>query len=414
MRNILLLSLLLIVETAYAGGYQTGLQGNANQGMASTGMALTRDASSMFYNPGCLGVTDFADYTFSLGLTGAMGMTAYEAPQPSDYKTSTSLAPSSPFYFFFAKRLSKFFTLGMSAYTPFNSSIHWESDWKGKYIVTDYMIKTYYIQPTLSFNIKNKLGIGAGLVYGIGKFGYNFAIPGRYGQVDNGTAELTATSAKATNLGVNAGIFLHICKRIKVGASFRSPLKMDFNEGDVKNTTASSLTDSFPNTSFKTSVPMPAVVGLGFAFTITPKLILSLDGEYYFWNVNKKLEINFAETTTLQRDILFLNDFVNTFSAKLGGEYAFSKKLALRAGAFFDQSPIKKDHVTPLLPDADKIGITLGAGYSPLENLSFDISVQYVNIFSRSARYKYPDGNYFEGTYSTTGIYIGLGLAYKM
>ena len=44
---------------------------------------------------------------------------------------------------YLAKKLSKHFTLGICTYSPFNSSIHWKSDWKGKYIVTDFLIKTF-------------------------------------------------------------------------------------------------------------------------------------------------------------------------------------------------------------------------------------------------------------------------------
>lgn len=423
MRNIITLFILLSGVTALAGGYQTGLQGNVNQGMGSTGLSLTKDVSSMFYNPGALGMADFQNYSLALGLTGALGFSSYSAPQPSDYSTSTSLAPSNPFYFYLAKKLSKHFTLGICTYTPFNSSIHWKSDWKGKYIVTDFLIKTYYIQPTLSYNLSDKFGVGVGLVYGIGKFGYNFDIPGRYADVDNGTAELEGTSSSLTNIGVNAGIMIRLSKKFKLGLSYRSAIKMKFNEGDVKNTTASSLVDSFPNTTFKTTVPMPAVAGLGISYQVNGKLLLALEGEYTFWNINKSLEVDFKENTSLQRNIRFQNDFINTFAVRLGGEYTFSEKFRLRAGAYYELTPVKKDNVTPLLPDANHLGISLGAAYSPTKDLSIDFSVQYVSFAGRDGRYHYPanpgdnsgvDPGYFEGKYTTTAIYLGIGVTYKL
>jgi len=423
MRNIIKLFILLSGFASVAGGYQTGLQGNATQGMGSTGLSFTRDVSSMYYNPGALGMTDFQNYSFAAGLSGALGFSSYSAPQPSDYSTTTSLTPSNPFYLYLAKKLSKHFTLGICTYTPFNSSIHWKSDWKGKYIVTDFLIKTYYIQPTLSYNLSDKFGIGVGLIYGIGKFGYNFAIPGRYADVDNGTAELDGTSSSMTNLGFNAGIMIKLSKKFKLGLSYKSEIKMKFNEGNVKNTTASSLQDSFPNTTFKTTVPMPAVAGLGISYQLNDKLLLAIEGEYTFWSVCKNLDVDYKENTTLQRDISFRNDFINSFAVRLGGEYTFGEKFRLRAGGYFELSPVKKDHVTPLMPDANRIGISLGAAYNPTKDLTIDFSVQYVDFAGRDARYQYPandndhsglDPGYFEGTYKTTAIYLGIGVTYKL
>ena len=60
----LLPGLLLIAVPAFsfAGGFQIGLQGARQNGMAQTGTALSLDASSLFFNPGSACFLDSASH----------------------------------------------------------------------------------------------------------------------------------------------------------------------------------------------------------------------------------------------------------------------------------------------------------------------------------------------------------------
>jgi long-subunit fatty acid transport protein len=64
----------------------------------------------------------------------------------------------------------------------------------------------------------------------------------------------------------------------------------------------------------------------------------------------------------------------------LGGDYDVTKKLQLRGGGLFYWAVVPDDHYIPAIPDANKLGVTLGSRYNLTKNMSLDLS--YVNIFS--------------------------------
>ena len=98
--------------------------------------------------------------------------------------------------------------------TPLDIIQHGKVDWEGRYIVLSAKLNTLFIQPTFSYKISEKLGIGAGFV---------FAVP-----TINGIALIVADGAdaqfdgKATGFGFNAGINYAINKKLTAALTYRS------------------------------------------------------------------------------------------------------------------------------------------------------------------------------------------------
>ncbi|WP_256372874.1 outer membrane protein transport protein [Breoghania sp. L-A4] len=64
----------------------------------------------------------------------------------------------------------------------------------------------------------------------------------------------------------------------------------------------------------------------------------------------------------------------------LGGEYDWNEQLTLRAGAAYEMSPIDTGIRSLRLPDDDRIWLSAGMTYKPMENLSLDLG--YTHIFT--------------------------------
>jgi long-chain fatty acid transport protein len=58
--------------------------------------------------------------------------------------------------------------------------------------------------------------------------------------------------------------------------------------------------------------------------------------------------------------------------------------LNVRGGAYYDQTPVQAGYMTPETPDADRIGLTLGLGIKPTENLFIDASVLFIMGMKRT------------------------------
>jgi long-chain fatty acid transport protein len=67
-----------------------------------------------------------------------------------------------------------------------------------------------------------------------------------------------------------------------------------------------------------------------------------------------------------------------------GGEYRLDDRWTLRAGAAYELSPIDTQVRSVRVPDADRIEVSVGAGYKWSDKLSFDAA--YSHLFVKQAR----------------------------
>jgi long-chain fatty acid transport protein len=85
-------------------------------------------------------------------------------------------------------------------------------------------------------------------------------------------------------------------------------------------------------------------------------------------------------------------------------------KLALRAGFIYDATPQPDKAVDPTLPDANRIEVTVGAGYQLTGMISIEVAYQYVKASDRTVT---APTNSFPGTYKTTANLFGVNLGLK-
>lgn len=412
--TLTLVFLVLSISVIVAGGYQSFLNSASNTAKGNTGIAFSNGVDAIGYNSGALAFGGFDKYSLSFGLSVNMNFNTYYDSK-SDYTSNSKMFPNTPFYFYVAKKFSKLFTFGIGVYSPYSYSVHWDADWKVNTIVQDFSFKTYFIQPTASFNISDIVGIGVGVIYGIGKLNYNYAIPVSWDNVKYGKSSLEGTSAGLTNFGGNIGLLFKVSKKLNIGLTYQYGMNLKFKDCDVKNTTASSLVDSFPNTKFNTAIPIPSYLGIGISYKFSEKLMLELNGRYNFWSVNDSFNISFEKKTGLQPDVKYCNNYQNTFSINVGGSYMFSEKFTFMFGAFYDLSPIKKSNLTPIQPETDQMGASLGFAYKAIKDLSIDFGLQYIMNLKVDGKYNYVNdiSNSLEGTYSGSKILVSLGLSHK-
>lgn len=84
-------------------------------------------------------------------------------------------------------------------------------------------LRAIFFQPTLSYRINNKLGIGAGFVYANGKVNLQKDIPVIDQNGNYGHAEL---SGKASGFGFNLGVYYTPIEKLSIGLTHRSKVDM--------------------------------------------------------------------------------------------------------------------------------------------------------------------------------------------
>lgn len=389
----------------YAQGYQVNLQGQVQQGMGGAGTAYMQDAAALFFNPG--GVSFLKDRSINLGVSPTFAKSTFL--DKSTNQTANTNSPSSfPFaaYGVCGATDSSKLKYGLAVYTPFGSTIQWEDQWMGRFTLTRLQLQAIFFQPTVSYKLSNKLGIGAGFVYSMGKVNLQKDIPVADATGNYGHAEL---AGKANGFGFNAGIYFKPVEKFSIGLTYRSQVNMKVKDGEATFTVPAALSGNFPNGKFTSSLPLPQVLTLGLAASPSDKFTLALDINYVGWKAYDTLAFDYETNTSSLADTKSARKYENTFAFRLGGEYKVIDGLAVRLGIAYGISPVQDGYVTPETPDANRVIYTAGLGYTIKKKFGVNASF-YFSSFKRE------DTNLetgLSGTYKTNVCIPGIALFYK-
>ena len=429
----LAIALIAFTYSVKAEGYAVNVQGAKQTGMGHVGVAINWDASSMQFNPGALATID-AKYSLAMG--GSLIWTKTEFTS-SDYENNATDNPiNTPFYLYGSAKLNDKLAVGLAVYTPFGSSNMWGDNWAGKYLVQDISMKAVYIQPTVSYKVNDWMSIGAGLNIVYGEFELNkaFAIqnPADGSTLADGSANLSGNTIK---YGYIIGIFLQPNDKLNIGISYRSQvdIELDDSEGEGEFTYPSSI-DGIPDAmtqaliagykaagatdgSFTATLPLPASLNVGFAYQIDEKWLVSADLNFVEWSVYKNLEFVSEDAAALNS--LNKRNWDDAMTYRVGAQYTANEKLDLRAGFYYDETPVQDNYYAPETPGANKIGVTVGASYKLSDKFSLDAAILYAigentkgyDTNSTSIAYYGEEG--FGGKYKNTAIFPTIGITYN-
>jgi long-chain fatty acid transport protein len=390
-----------------AQGFQVNLQGQAQQAMGGAGNAFIQDGSAVFFNPG--GMSFLKENSVSIGATATIANgTFLDADNNSSAKTVSPVSTPFTVYGVYGKQDGKLkdFKFGLGVYTPFGSIVTWENGWTGRFALTSLKLQAIFYQPTVSYKVCEKLGVGAGFVFATGNVELKQDLPVVDANGNYGKADLVGS---ANGYGFNAGVYYKPCPKFSVGLTYRSQVNMKVSNGTATFTVPPSLATNFPSGPFSSSLPLPSVLTLGLSDSLTSKLTLALDINYVGWKSYDTLRFDYKNNTSALQDTKLPRDYKNTFAFRLGAQYRVTDKITARAGLNLELTPIPSGYVTPELPDASRVNYAVGIGYKLSNHLVIDASYTYEN-FKRS------DNNQalqLNGTYKTTISAPGLALTYK-
>ncbi len=409
MRNLRYLFWFLLLTSSpglFAGGYQVSLHGQKQIGMGSVGTSLVHDASCMFFNPGGL-----AMMKQKFSVTGGVSFLrsyAVFSKDYTDYQAETDNPMGTPFTFYAAMKINEKLAAGLAVNTPYGNRLKWGDDWAGRYLIQDISLASVFFQPTVSYKLHPNLSIGAGLVYATGSVDLNKAVPVAYQNGGDGKVNI---SGSASSYGYNAGLLFKKGK-LSIGIDYRSRVDMALDEADASFTVPASLSANFPaENKTKVSLPLPANLDVGASFEVNKKLTAGFSLNYVFWEVYDSLIFDFQTNTPALADSRNPRAYENRLIVRVGAQYDLSEKLTVRAGGYYDPSPVNHDYFNPETPSLDITAFSCGLSYRPFERLSFDASFLYLMGSEMHMQYQ-PDN--FGGTYKTR-IYIpGIGVSYEI
>jgi len=389
----------------WAQGTQVNTQSQKAVGMAGAGSALFVDGSSIFYSPGALSKMD--GNAVAVGVSGVMYRSAFREVNSNDvHRTKFKVTPPFSLFATFGPGDARW-KAGLGVYTPFGGSVNWGTEWPGRFELNSLQLRAIYIQPTFSYKLTERLGVGAGFVYNIGIVDLARSIPLSGGSGTPGQAEL---SGVGTGMGFNAGLHYDLAERVAVSLSYRSKVLTKLKDGDAEFTVPSAMQGLFPKTTFDAELPLPASINLGLTFPAGDKVDIVADATLIAYNVYKELVFDYKDNTSVLQDTRQGKNYKNAFSGKVGLNYAAAENLALRAGAGYVVTPVPADYVSPETPDNNRIMGALGLTYSFDQKWEITGAYVFQRLIERTVTHAESG---LSGTYKTNIHAPGISFTYK-
>jgi long-chain fatty acid transport protein len=405
MHNFITLTLLLPF-IGFSQGFQVNFQGQQQQGMGGAGSALAQDAAILFFNPGAASFHNSNEISVAMTPTIAKGTFLEDNTNETAHTTSPVGTPFSAYGLFQIKEDSKL-KLGLAVYTPFGSTVEWEEGWSGRFALTRLKLLSIFVQPTISYRLTNKIGIGAGFVYSYGKVNLQKDLPLQDASGEYGHAEL---SGSGNGFGFNVGLYIEPTKHLNFAITYRSQVNMNLKKGEADFTVPESLNDKFPDGRFTSSIPLPSVFTFGVAVKPTEKLALALDANYVNWKAYDTLAFDYENNTSSLEDTKSARKYEGSIAVRLGAQYKVTPQIIARLGIAYAMTPVQNGYVTPETPDNNRINYTCGIGYTITEKLILDASFLFTEV-------KREDTNLetgLSGKFKTLVFAPGLAVTYKL
>lgn len=411
MKKILLMSLFLITcTTTFAGGYRVGLQGQRALAMGHTGVAYVNSAEIAFFNPAGLVYLE-NKINVSAGGFGVFSDVAWQNTSTGQYSNTDSPA-GTPFYVYGSYAATDWLSLGLAVYTPYGSAVEWPTDWAGSHLVNNIDLAAIFIQPLVSLKINDKFSIGGGPIFVTGSVNFNRNADRTLTDLEGNRSNITVDDSGVTNWGWSLGALFSVTDNFRIGAHYRSEIILNSTEGTATfaNFPNSPLVPANGDTSFEASLPLPAEMTVGLSYECS-KWAFNFDFTRTFWDVYENLDITFGNG----RESINPRNYANSSVYKFGLAYQASEKFVLRAGYYFDESPVRSGYFAPETPRNDGNGFTAGLSYAISNSFAIDASFLYLRFKEIDESYDYvSDGSSFGGTYKTSAFAPGIGLTYKM
>jgi long-chain fatty acid transport protein len=440
--------LLLSGAPALLGAQGFGVYEHNACAMGRAGVAAASpcpDGSAIFFNPaGLAGLTGFHASGGVTLIHATGGFTDDLLAHETKLENPTIPVPNVYVTYAASPKL----TFGAGLYAPYGLETKWPvAGFDGRFLGYNSKIRTFYVQPTVGYQVTDWLKVGVGVAYIHGTLelhqrvdlatespspGVTFASLG----VPVGTdfADVTLTGS-GNGYAVNFGGILKVSDRLSIGGHWLTRKTIKYSGSATFDQVPTGLTlapenplglpggtpiDALIAPEFQTggpladgavstSIVMPPQGSIGFAYKVHDKWTVMGDYQYVVWGWFNSIVIDFANPGTPQEVLSPRNK--DTHGFRVGAEYQPSARLTLRGGYLHHGAASPDQFVTPLLPEAPRNEFTAGVGLELTPGLHADLAYQYIAQQDRRGRvFPEPVGN--TGLYTFSAHLFGVGLAY--
>ena len=371
---------------ANAGGLLGYEVGTEDLGLATAGYAVRAgDASTAFTNPAGMSLLKgqqvlvgtqllYTNLKFSVdpGTSAALGNNdGGRAAGKSGFFPGGGL--------FISYAATPDITLGFASAGNFGASLKYNDDWVGRYYGQQSTLIGASLIPSIAYKVNDQLSLGFGVnaMYGYLKSvtAINNVLPG----LGDGKLKL---SDSTWGFGGNVGLLYQLTPDTRIGATYTSPLKLNFKSpaqfsGIGPGLSAVLGARGLLDTNVNLGVTVPQQVMLSAMHRIDARWTLFGDAGWQQWSKFGRVDVGIdsANPTNLTTQIAFKN----TWHGAVGAQYQLSEPWRLDFGVAYDSKFQPGADVSPSLPANDAWRFGFGFEKRVSQSLSWGVGGEYIS-----------------------------------
>ncbi|WP_027348890.1 OmpP1/FadL family transporter [Halotalea alkalilenta] len=386
---------------ALAGGWQLNEQSVSAQGAGFAGRSSNvQDASIVHGNPAGISFLDRAQLSVGgtyldvktkvrdsngyLGSPLAPNQRIPTAGASSDDMVPGTLVP----FGFFAMPLDQRWGFGFGVYSPFGAVTDYGHDFQGRYFGDYTSVRVITAQPTISYKFNDRFSVGLGITYN--------RVDGELRSFTPDVSALASGSGRGEGRvnvrgddeawGYNLGMMYRPSDATTLGLSYRSKVSYHLDGRVHYTNVAGQGTPSADNPlavgttrrGGSLALTTPETIDLSVTHKIDDRWTVMAGAAWVRWSQFREIHVRPEGSAALFEQ----QDYKNAWQFALGGSYQLDPKWVLRAGLSYDKTPTEDGHRSVRIPTDDRYIASIGAGWTPIPELTLDFAYSYLQEVS--------------------------------
>ncbi|WP_415770490.1 OmpP1/FadL family transporter [Pseudomonas sp. LB3P38] len=422
MKKVMLKTTLSLAVTVastqiFASGFALNEQSISGMGTGFAGRSSSADdASTVFGNPAGMSRLKREQVTGGVAFIDAHADISDASSSPNGGTNKGDMVPFMGVPMgYYVKPIDDHWAVGFGVYAPFGLVTDYENGFAGRYFGSKSEVKIVTLQPTVSYAFNDKVSIGFGPTINRidGTLESNLSLNPR---AADGTVKIKGDD---TALGYNIGIMVQALESTRLGLTYHSKVKYKL-EGDTKvNYGVLAALGQNPNQKFDASLDITTPESVDFSVThqLDDQWTLYAGSTWTRWSRLKEITVeNEGVPAALAArgfgTITEEQNWHDTWAHAIGASYQLNKQWVLRTGLSVDQAPTNNVNRSPRIPTGDRKIFSLGAGWSPTDDLTIDVAYSYLREESVKVNNSNGRQNY-SAEYENYANGFGVGATYR-
>lgn len=421
LKTTLSLAVAMASTQIFAAGFAINEQSISGMGTGFAGRSSSADdASTVFGNPAGMSRLKREQVTGGAAFLDAHTDISDASSRPSGGSNDGDMVPfiAVPMGYY-VKPIDDQWAVGVGIYAPFGLVTDYENGFAGRYFGSKSEVTVVTLQPTISYAFNDKVSIGFGPTINRidGKLESSLSLNPLAPASQDGQVKIKGDD---TALGYNIGILVQATDSTRVGLTYHSKVKYEL-EGDTKvNYSLLGQLGQNPNQKYDASldVTTPESVDMSVTHQLDDQWTLYAGSTWTRWSRLKEISVeNSGVPAALSArgfgTITEEQNWHDTWAHAIGASYQLNKQWVLRTGLSFDQSPTNNHDRSPRIPTGDRKIFSLGAGWSPTDDLTIDVAYSYLREEKVKVNNSNARGQAYNAEYENYANGFGVGATYR-